>query len=166
MCVPLLVAVVAGCSLVNPPTPAPPTYAVDIAGVVEERELVGQDFVFHLNGGRELTYASNANYLGGSQPTVGDLLLSGVQGERWVLRVTLRQEDPNLTPPGCYVLFGKATMSQTHVFQAVSDARGDVLLVLPKTRDWTDVGAIEGSNELAGVGTCVNSQGQAFHRTY
>ena len=44
--------------------------------------MVGQDFAFELNGGREFTGSTNADYLGASQPTVGDLLLSGVQGER------------------------------------------------------------------------------------
>ena len=137
-----------------------------MAGVVKHRELVGQNLVFELEDGREFSFVANADYLGGSQPTEGDLLVSGVRGERWVYRVMLRQTDETVDPRGCYAIFGRATQSSTHIFQAVADPQGDVIMSFPKTADWSDAGVIDGTDELAGVATCINREGLAFHRSH
>ena len=153
-----------GCSLLSGSSQA--MYVPDTAGLVRQHEVVGQSIRYVLDDGRVLTFPANGNYIGGSQPRDGAILLAGTQPVPWVYWAALRAPDPNLTPPGCYVIFGRATMNATQVFQTVGDARGDVIMVLPKTGDWTDEGYENGTDLLVGVGTCVNPQGKAFHFGY
>jgi hypothetical protein len=161
-----LAVMVSACSLLPPPSPAAAPFVPDMAGVVQQRALVGQNLVFKLEGGREFTFLANADYLGGSAPTEGDLLVSGVRGERWVYRVMLRQPDATLVPSGCYAIFGRARQDSTNLLQTVRDPDGDMIMVFPKTADWGDEGFVGGTDELAGIVTCINEQGQAFKRTY
>jgi hypothetical protein len=92
--------------------------------------------------------------------------VSGVRSERWLYRIILRQSDATLVPPGCYAIFGRAKQNSTQVLQTVADPSGDVVMVFPKTASWSDEGIVEGTDELAGIVTCINEQGQAFKRTY
>lgn len=141
-------------------------YVPDFAGVVERREVVGQDLKFELKDGRVFSFRANGDYLGGTQPAVGDLLLSGAIPERWVYRATFIEPDVNLTPPDCYRIFGHARATATQVFQTVSDPRGDVVMVFSKGAAWTDVGFVADTDTLMGVVTCINPRGEAIARTY
>ena len=79
----------------------------------------------------------------------------------------MRTPSPNLTPEGCYIVFGPATMNATHVFQTVADPRGNVIMVFPKSADWTDEGVENGTDQLVGAsGHCAVPQGGAFHFGY
>lgn len=133
------------------------------AGLVTDVESVGADLRFTMEGGRVFTFPTNGIYLGGGQPKIGGILLAGTQPVPWVFWADLRPPTPNLTPEGCYVVFGRATMNATHVFQTVRDPRGNVTMVFPKSADWSDEGVENGSDQFIGAGTCVNPQGQAFH---
>jgi hypothetical protein len=147
--------------------PDPATlYVPDTAGLVRRSEVVEQNYRVTLDDGRILMVPVNSNFIQGKSPRGDAVVLTGIQPVPWVYWADLRPEDSNLVPPGCYVILGRATMSASHVFQTVYDVRGDVVMAFPKTADWTDEGYIEGSQELAGVGTCINPLGQAFHRTY
>ena len=162
----LLAVVVAGCSLWQAaPTIGPALYVPNGVGVVEERELVGNDLRFKLKGGGVVAFLANADYLGGSQPAVGDLLLTGASPQRWVYRATYLAPDPNLTPPDCYRIFGTATADATHVFQAVSDPHGDIVMVFPKAASWTDLG-LDSAGSLVGISTCINPGGEAIARLW
>jgi hypothetical protein len=155
---------VAGCSIWRTsPSLGPALYVPDAAGVVVQRELVGKDLRFELDGGGVVTFLANADYLGGSQPAVGDLLLTGATPQRWVFRATYLEPDPNLTPPDCYRIFGTATADATQVFQTVSDPHGDVVIAFAKATGWTDVGR-DSAGALFGVSTCINPRGEATAR--
>ena len=155
-----------GCSFLPGSSPAPAIYVPDTAGLVWQHEIVGQNIRFAFDDGRVVTFPSNGNYIGGSEPRDDAILLAGSQPVHWVYWADLRPPDPNLTPPGCYVIFGRATMNATHGFQTVRDARGDLIMAFPKTADWTDEGYETGTDLLVGVGTCINPHGQAFHYGY
>jgi hypothetical protein len=152
-----------GCSLLSASSPASTAYVPSTAGLVNDVESVGPDMRFILEDGRVFTFPANGNYIGGSQPRIGGILLAGTQPVSWAYWADLRAPSPNLTPEGCYIVFGRATMNATHVFQTVSDPRGNVIMVFPKRADWTDVGVEDGTDQLIGVGTCINPQGRAFH---
>lgn len=162
-----IAAATAACTLTpGSPSPAPVVYVPETAGIVQDRELVGQQMRFRLADGRELTVPANLEYIGRAQPQVGDLLLAGTQPELWMYRATLLQAKPNVTPPGCYRLEGRATANATHVFKIVRDARGDVIIRFSRAADWTDVGFRDGTDMLIGVTTCINAQGEAFEHTW
>jgi hypothetical protein len=152
-----------GCS----PQPDPATlYIPDTAGLVRRSEVVGQDYRLTLDDGRTLTYPVNGNFIQGKQPRGDTAVVAGTQPVPWVYSADLRPANANV-PPGCYVVLGRARMNETHVFQRVTDVRGEVVMAFPKTGDWTVVGVLtDGSGDLAGVGTCINPQGQAFRRVY
>jgi hypothetical protein len=139
-----------GCSLLS--GQSLPQYIPDTAGLMRSVEYSVQEHRFELDDGRVVTFPANDIHLGGTQPHAGTILLAGSQPVRWVYWADLRPADANLVPPGCYIVFGPATMNATHVFQTVEDARGDVIMVFPKTADWTNEGYQEGSDLLAGVG--------------
>lgn len=122
-----------------------------------------QDVRYTLDGGRQFTFPLNGIYLGGSKPRPGAILIAGSEPMPWVSWAELRAASV-LTPDGCYVLYGEATASPTHLFQTVRDARGDVAMVFPKSAGWTDQGLQSGTNQLAGGYTCLNPEGEAFHR--
>jgi len=162
----MIAVALGGCSFLSRSSPAPAVYVPDTAGLVRQHEVVGQDARFVLDDGREFTFPFDVYYPGGTQPRDDAVLLAGSEPAPWMYFADLRRPEPNLTPPGCYVIFGRATMTATHVFQTVADPRGDVVIALPKTVDWTDEGYEEGTDLLVGVGTCVNPQGEAFHFGY
>ena len=159
----LLSAFCWGCAPLPAPSPATTPYVLDRAAVVSAIESVGPDLRFTLDDGRPFTFPASANYIGGSRPRIGGLLLTGTQPVPWVYWADLRAPSPNLTPEECYIVFGRATVDARHVFQEVFDPRGNVIIVFPKRADWTDEGVENGSDMLIGVGTCLNPQGLAFH---
>ena len=152
-----------GCALLPASSPASNPYVLDRAALVTAVESVGPDLRFTLDDGRPFTFPAAGNYIGGSQPRIGGLLLTGTQPVPWVYWAGLRAPSPNLTPEECYIVFGRATVDARHVFQTVSDPRGNVIMVFPKRADWTDEGVENGTDQLIGVGTCLNPQGLAFH---
>lgn len=160
----MVLLVVAGCSYTPTQSQRPEPYVPDMAAVVADRSLVGKDLVFRLEGGRQFAFPANGNYLADSQPDKGDLLVSGVRGDRWVYRITLREADTTLVPSDCFAIFGSATQDATRVFQTV--VAPDTVIVFPRSSDWKDEGLIEGTNKLAGIATCINGRGEAFQRTY
>lgn len=132
----------------------------EIVGVVRDRTLVDKELQFTLVDGRTFTSLANMDYVGGSQPVAGDLLLAGPGPELWVYRATPEgQTAPN--QPICYALFGPARLNGTEIVKTVQDAaRGDFTLRFPKAPAWTDVGS--DGDRLIGVKTCINEAGQAF----
>jgi hypothetical protein len=151
-------AALTACSLLPASSPAVAPHIPDAAGVVKHRELVGKNLVFTSEGGVGFTFLANADCQGGSAPTEGDLLVSGVRGERWVYRVMLRPSDATLVPAGRYAKFGPAQQDSTQVLQTVGDPNGDVIMVFPKTADRNDEGTVEGTDDLAGRANCIKVQ--------
>jgi hypothetical protein len=162
----LLAISCSACSFLPASSPTPTAYVLDRAAVVAAVEIVGPDLRFTLDDGRPFTFPAAGNYIGGTHPRIGGLLLTGTQPVPWVYWAGLRAPSPNLIPVECYIVFGPATVDARHVYQTVSDPRGNVIMVLPKRADWTDEGAEDGTGQLIGVGTCLNPQGLAFHYGY
>jgi hypothetical protein len=153
-----------GCS----PQPGSGTvYIADTAGLVRHSDVAGEEYRLTLEDGRMLTFPVNGNVIQEKRPIADSVVVAGTRPVRWLFSADLRAAAGDHVPPGCYVILGDARMNETHVFQSVRDDRGEVVIALPKTGDWSVVGSrIDGSEGLAGVGTCINSLGQAFHRIY
>jgi hypothetical protein len=138
-----------------------PEYVPETAGVVTSLTLVGPDLHFELAGGGEFVSPANMDYLGG-QPQVGELLVTGTRPDLWVYRV-IPEGQPKPNGPTCYQLYGETRATATDVFKTIHDAaRGDLVLVFPKTLTWKDFGA--NGEKLWGVLTCINEGGQAFEQ--
>lgn len=135
-------------------------HAPEIVGVVRDRTLVDRDLRFEFVDGRVFTSLANMDYVGGSQPVAGDLLLAGHSPELWVYRaMPERQTPPN--EPICYALFGPTRINGTEIIKTVQDAAGgDFTLRFPKAPAWADFGS--DGDRLFGVKTCINEAGQAF----
>jgi hypothetical protein len=163
----LLLAVAnSGCSLVAATSPPPAPYIPDTAGVVRDREVVGDALRFRLDDGRDFMFPIGGHFIGGSQPAAGDLLLAGNLPTPWVYWASLSPPESGITPEGCFLLSGRATATATHIFKTVSDGSGDLVIVFPKAPGWTDAGFRDSSDMLAGVRTCINEDGQAFHHGF
>jgi hypothetical protein len=153
-----------GCSM----QPDPGTLHIpDTAGLVLQSQVVGQDYRLTLDDGRTLTFPVNGNLIQGKQPRVDTVIVAGTQPVRWLFSADLRSALGGGVPPGCYVLLGDARMNETHVFQTVRHVKGEVVMALPKTGDWSVVALrLDVPDGLAGAGTCINPLGQAFGRIY
>lgn len=153
-----------GCS----PQPDPKThYIPETAGLVRHSEIAGEAYRVTLDDGRILTFPVNGSFIQGT-PRAGTVVVTGTQPAPWVYSADPPPANRNV-PPGCYMIPGRAQMSETHIFHRITDGRGEVAMVmaLPKTGDWTVVGVLtDGSGDLAGIGTCINQLGQAFQRIY
>ena len=150
----VLVAILSACS--------PSQYIPNFVGVVTGVESLAQDTRWTLTGGREFTFSKNGFRIAGSEPQVDGLLIAGSAPVPWLTWAGIRVASAT-TPDGCYALYGKATANATQVFQTVSSARGDVVIVFPKSANWVDHG-VEASASLSGAYTCINPQGEAFER--
>ena len=153
----------AGCTSLASPSPDPTRYIPNVVGLVRQVDVVGEDVRYILADGRQFTFPQSGVFLRGARPRPDAILLAGSVPAPWVAWAELRAAS-SLTPSGCYVLYGEATATPTHILQTIEDPRGNVVIALPKSPDWTDQGTDPGSNHLAGVYTCLNLQGQAFHR--
>jgi hypothetical protein len=156
----LLAIAMAGCTAREPVVLEP-----DTVGVVQTRTLIGKDLHFELADGRVFVSPANMDYLGGSQPQVGDLLLAGTSPDLWVLRVTPETQSPNPERPLCYRLYGQTRASGDQVFKSFDDpARADLAIVFSKALNWRDVGANQ--EKLFGALTCINAAGEAFEQRF
>ena len=153
-----------GCS----PPPDPTThYLPETAGVVRHSEVVGEEYRVTLDDGRTLTFPVSWNFIRG-EPRADTVVVTGSRPVPWVYSADLPPPNRNV-PPGCYLIPGRAKMTETHILQRFTDTRGEVEMVmaLPKIGDWSVVGVLtDGSGDLAGLGTCINAVGQAFKRIY
>ena len=111
-----------GCSV----QPDPKThYIPEIAGLVRHSEVAGETYRVTLDDGRILTFAVNGNFIDGKQPRADTVLVTGAHPVPWVYSAELRPADGNV-PPGCYLIPGRAQMTETHIFQRFTDVRGEV----------------------------------------
>jgi hypothetical protein len=153
-----------GCSA----QPDPKThYIPETAGLVRRSEISGAAYRVTLDDGRILTFPVDGNFIPGA-PRADTVLVTGTRPVPWVYTADLRPAGGNV-PAGCYLIPGRAQMTETQIFQKFTDIRGEVVMVmaLPKVGDWSVVGVLtDGSGDLAGIGTCINPQGQAFERIY
>ncbi len=137
-------------------------YNPETAGLVRHSELVGQDHRVVFDDGRTLTFPVDGNWIQGKKPRVGTVVVAGTKPVLWMFSA-----DPQLAygsvPAGCYAVFGRAKMNDTHIFQRVADEPAEIVIRFPKTGEWGPIGEYtDGSGDLAGRGTCINPLGQAF----
>ena len=156
----VLTALIASCGLLNGGQ-----YVQVTAGIVREVVAADTETRFELEGGQTVIVASTTEYLGGTSPQLGELLLAGTQPERWVYRARPVGPIPDDPSPMCYEVIGETTANATQVFKTVHDAaRGDVVIVFPKAAAWSDLGSLETRNVLLGNMTCLNERGEAFEQ--
>ena len=151
-----LVAFLGGCN-----APPPTGHSPETVGVVKARTLVGKDLRFEFSDGRTFTSPANFDYVGGSQPSVGDLLLAGTAPELWVVRASPERPMPPVDPV-CYALFGKTRLVGNKIYKTVDAVSGTFTLALDRAQGWKDVG--RNGDELVGARTCINAAGQAFEQ--
>ncbi|HET7181097.1 MAG TPA: hypothetical protein VFI15_02590 [Candidatus Limnocylindrales bacterium] len=146
------------------PTPAPTAslYVPNVSGIVVNVTYGAQDVRYTLGNGRQFSFSQSGFIMAGSEPQKDGLLIAGSAPGPWLTWAGLRVASAT-TPAGCYALYGNATANATQVFQTVSSARGDVVIVFPKSPNWVDHG-VEASGSLSGGYTCMNAQGEAFER--
>jgi hypothetical protein len=120
-------------------------YAPEVAGVVEAKAPQTDGLSYRLSSGASYLAAPDTDYLGGSQPALGGLLLAGTSPQPWVYWLSLQPEQPGVVPPDCYQITGDVSADAAHVYAKVHDAKlGDVTLALPKAPGWKDGGFIRG----------------------
>lgn len=149
-----------GCSLW--PRLDPTVYIPETAGLIRESELVGQDYRLTLDDGRTLTFPVDGNWIQGKKPRADTVVIAGTRPVPWMFSA-----DPQLAaggvPAGCYAVFGRAKVIETHVLQRVADGRDEVVIAFPRIGDWSEIGLYtDGSGDVASRGTCINPAGQAF----
>jgi hypothetical protein len=137
-------------------------YIPNLVGVVTGVEYLAQDTRWTLAGGREFTFSKGGFRIAGSEPQVDGLLIAGSAPVPWLTWAGIRVASAT-TPDGCYAFYGTATTNATQVFQTVTSARGDVVIVFPRSANWVDHG-VDPFGSLSGGYTCINPQGEAFER--
>lgn len=149
-----------GCS----PSPRldPTHYIPETAGLVRQSELVGPDYRLTFDDGRTLTFPVDGNWIQGKKPRVDTVVVAGTKPIPWMFSA-----DPQLefgsVPAGCFAVFGRAKMNETHILQRVADGHDEVVIAFHKTGEWGVISVYtDGSGDLAGRGTCINPLGQAF----
>lgn len=149
-----------GCS--TSPQLDPTLYVPETAGLVRRSELVGPEYRLMFDDGRTLTFPADGKVVQGKKPIVGTVVVAGTKPVRWMFSADL-QLAIGSAPAGCYAVFGRAKMNETHILQRVADGPAEVVIAFPKTGEWGAIGVYtDGSGDLAGRGTCINPLGQAF----